>query len=80
MKTAIQTELPEELVAEARAFVKQGWVGNFDELLVEALRRYLESHSTRLAESFIQEDVAWGVAWPRMSLRHRSIADNKWRF
>lgn len=61
MKTAIQTELPEELVAEARAFVKQGWVGNFDELLVEALRRYLESHSTRLAESFIQEDVAWGL-------------------
>ena len=61
MKTAIQTELPEELVAEARAFVKQGWVGDFDELLAEALRRYLESHSTRLAESFIQEDVAWGL-------------------
>jgi len=42
MKTAIQAELPEELVAEA-------------------LRRYLESHSTRLAESFLREDVAWGL-------------------
>jgi hypothetical protein len=50
------------LVAEARAFVEQGRVGDFDELLAEALRRYLESHSTRLAESFIREDVAWGVA------------------
>lgn len=61
MKTAIQAELPEELVAEARAFVEQGLVGNFDELLAEALRRYLESHSTRLTESFIREDVAWGL-------------------
>ncbi len=61
MKTSIQAELPEELVAEARAFVEQGSVGDFNELLAEALRRYLESHSTRLAESFIREDVAWGL-------------------
>ncbi len=61
MKTALQIELPEELVAEARAFVEQGLVGDFNELLAEALRRYLESHSTRLAESFIREDVAWGL-------------------
>lgn len=61
MKTAIQAELPEQLVAEARAFVEQGWVGDFDELLAEALRRSLESRSTRLAESFIREDVALGL-------------------
>lgn len=61
MKTAIQAELPEELVAEARAFVEQGSVGDFDELLAEALRRYLESHSAQLAETFFREDVAWGL-------------------
>jgi metal-responsive CopG/Arc/MetJ family transcriptional regulator len=61
MKTAIQAELPEELLAEARAFIEQGSVGDFDELLAEALRRYLESHSTRLTESFIRDDVAWGL-------------------
>jgi len=61
MKTAIQAELPERLVADARAFVEEGWVGDFDELLAEALRRYLESHSSRLAESFIREDVNWGL-------------------
>ena len=61
MKTAIQAELPEELVAEARAFIEQGSVGDFDELLAEALRRYLESHSTRLTESFTRDDVAWGL-------------------
>ena len=58
MKTAIQAELPQELVTQARAFVEQGWVGDFNELLAESLRRYLESHSARLVESFIREDVA----------------------
>ena len=61
MKTAIQAELPERLVADARAFVEEGWLGDFDELLAEALRRYLETHSSRLAESFIREDVTWGL-------------------
>jgi len=60
MKTAIQAELPQELVSQARAFVEEGWAGDFNDLLAEALRRYLESHSTRLAESFIREDLAWG--------------------
>jgi hypothetical protein len=61
MKTDIQAELPRELVMQARAFVEQGWAGDFNELLTEALRRYLESHSSRLAESFIREDVSWGL-------------------
>ena len=60
MKTVIQAELPQELVSQARTFVEEGWVGDFNELLAEALRRYLESHSSRLAESFIREDVSWG--------------------
>ncbi|HEY7559148.1 MAG TPA: CopG family transcriptional regulator, partial [Candidatus Binatia bacterium] len=60
-KTAIQAELPEQLVAGARAFLEEGWVGDFDELLAEALRRYLESHSSRLAQSIIREDVSWGL-------------------
>jgi hypothetical protein len=41
--------------------VEEGWAGDFDALLAEALLRYLESHSSRLAESFIREDVNWGL-------------------
>jgi hypothetical protein len=41
--------------------VEAGWAGDFDELLAEALRRYLESHASSLAESFIKEDVKWGL-------------------
>ena len=61
MKTAIQAELAEQLVADARAFVEESWVGDFNDLLAEVLRRYLESHSLHPAESFIQEDVIWGL-------------------
>jgi Arc/MetJ-type ribon-helix-helix transcriptional regulator len=61
MKTAIHVELPQELVSEARVFVSEGWAGDFDEVLADALRRYLESHSSRLAENFVREDVEWGL-------------------
>jgi hypothetical protein len=61
MKMSIQAELPEGLLTQARAFVEQGWAGDLNDLLAEALRRYLESHSSRLTESFIREDVNWGL-------------------
>ena len=61
MKTTIQTELPQELLAQAQMFVEQGWAGDLNEVLAEALGRYLESHSSRLAESFIRDDVTWGI-------------------
>jgi hypothetical protein len=60
-KTAVQAELPQELVTQARLFVANGWVGDFDELLAEALRRFLESHATGLTEEFVMEDVKWGL-------------------
>ena len=47
--------------------MEEGWAGDFDELLAEALRRYLESHSSRLVQSFIREDASWGVERPRVS-------------
>ena len=51
MSTAIQAELPPELLAQARAFVEEGWATDVNELLAEALRRYLESHSSQLSET-----------------------------
>jgi len=61
MKSTIHADLPEELVAEAQAFVKQGKGVGLDELLEEALRRYLDSHSAQVTEGFIREDIAWGL-------------------
>ena len=61
IKTAIQAELPTELTAQALAFVDEGWASNFNDLLAEALRRFLESHTTRLTESMVMSDVNWGL-------------------
>ena len=62
MKTEIYAKLPPALVAQARRYVDQGWAGDFNELLTEALRRYLDSHSLQLAEEFVRQDVAWGLS------------------
>ena len=61
MNMPIQTELPENLISKAEVLVNAGWANNLDELLSDALRRYLESHSEALSEAFILEDVEWGL-------------------
>ena len=57
----IQAELPPELTAQARSYVEEGWAADFNELLADALRRFLESHSARVTETFVMDDVQWGL-------------------
>ena len=61
MTTSIQAELPEKLVEEARKFVEAGWAADINQLIADALHRYLESHSADLSEAFIREDTEWGL-------------------
>jgi Arc/MetJ-type ribon-helix-helix transcriptional regulator len=61
MSSTIQAEVPDQLWQQAQTLVQQGWAGNVQEIIVESLRRYLESHQDILAETFIQEDVEWGL-------------------
>lgn len=60
-KTTIQAELPPELTARALNFVEEGWASDLNELLAEALRRFLESHSARVTEAMVMSDVQWGL-------------------
>jgi len=60
MKT-MQTEVPEQLYKKAVALVKEGWFRDENEILSEALRRFLETHQPELMERFIREDVEWGL-------------------
>jgi hypothetical protein len=48
-------------VAQARTLVHDGWAADLDELLSDALARYLESHTAELSEAFLREDVQWGL-------------------
>ena len=59
--TVLQVELPDDLIQQATAYVANGWAANLDELLAEALDRYLRSHPESLAETFARADIAWGL-------------------
>jgi len=61
MNLPIQAELPEDLINQANELVQAGWANNLNDLLADALRRYLESHSESLSDTFILEDVEWGL-------------------
>ena len=61
METTFEAKLPEQLLGQAEALVRDGWVSDLNALLVEALRRYIESHQSQLAETFVRDDVQWGL-------------------
>ena len=58
---AICTELPDQLYQEVRILVEKGWFRNEDDIILEALRRFLDTHKVELMEKFIREDVEWGL-------------------
>jgi Arc/MetJ-type ribon-helix-helix transcriptional regulator len=57
----IQTDVPVRLLTEMQTLVKAGWFRDLDELMLDALRRFVESHRDKLMERFIREDVEWGL-------------------
>lgn len=59
--TKIQAEIPARLLLEVRSLVESGWFRSVDEVIVDAVRRFVESHQTELMEKFVREDVEWGL-------------------
>lgn len=57
----IRANLPPELTSRAQAYVNDGWATGFDELLADALQRFLESHSGQATETCVMKDVEWGL-------------------
>lgn len=57
----LETEIPARLLGEMQSLVDAGWFRDLDELVLDALRRFLESHRGDLMESLIREDVDWGL-------------------
>jgi Arc/MetJ-type ribon-helix-helix transcriptional regulator len=57
----VAAEIPIRLFGEMRSLVDSGWFRDLDELILEALRRYVDSHRAELMEDFVREDVEWGL-------------------
>ena len=47
--------------------VEADWLRNLDDLVLAALRRFLESHRGELMEDFIRQDVEWGLTGNEMN-------------
>jgi Arc/MetJ-type ribon-helix-helix transcriptional regulator len=60
--TTIQMEVPLSLFTQAQHLVEAGWFRSLDEVVLDALRRFLESHQAELMEEFIRQDVDWGLS------------------
>mgnify|MGYP001566732851 CR=1 FL=1 len=58
---AIRTELPDKVYQEVKSLVDKGWFRNEDDIILEALRRFLDTHRVELMEKFIRKDVEWGL-------------------
>ena len=61
MNTEIQTHIPEQLNKQMQMLITEGWFSDMDEILSNALRRFLDSHKPDIMEHFIQEDIDWGL-------------------
>lgn len=59
--TTLQTEIPTGLASQAQKLVEAGWFRDLDELVLDALRRFLESHREELMEDSIRQDLEWGL-------------------
>ena len=61
MNPETQAHIPEQLSKQMQLLINEGWFSNMDEILSDALRRFLDSHKPDIMEHFIQEDVEWGL-------------------
>jgi Arc/MetJ-type ribon-helix-helix transcriptional regulator len=61
MENLVQMELPARLHQQMRLLVKEGWYRDETDILLEALRRFLEVHHPEIMEQYIREDVEWGL-------------------
>jgi metal-responsive CopG/Arc/MetJ family transcriptional regulator len=60
MKT-ITVTCPDALHAQLDQFIEQGWARDLNQAILEALRRFLESHRPELTRAQIEKDVEWGL-------------------
>jgi len=57
----IEAEIPAQLFAEMKSLVDTGWFRSVDDVVLDALRRFLDSHREELMEGLLREDLEWGL-------------------
>ena len=58
---SITLKCPDQLHDQLLALVRGGWARTPEEAMLEALRRFLDSHRPELQEAQVLKDVEWGL-------------------
>jgi Arc/MetJ-type ribon-helix-helix transcriptional regulator len=61
MSKQFEIHIPDQLWQQAQSMVKQGWINNMDSLIVESMRRYIESHQPTTHDDLIREGIDWSL-------------------
>jgi len=59
--TIVRAELPARLFTQMESLISDGWFQDMNDLIVDALRRFLEAHHLELMERCSWDDVEWGL-------------------
>ncbi len=59
--TTVSAKVPAQLFAQMESLIDDGWFQNINDLIVDALRRFLQTHRPELMERYVREDVEWGL-------------------
>lgn len=57
----IQADVPFRLLNEIQSLVEAGWFRSVDEVVIDALRKFIDSHRSDFTQELIREDVEWGL-------------------
>jgi metal-responsive CopG/Arc/MetJ family transcriptional regulator len=57
----IAVECPDRLHEQLDTLAREGWIKNPEQAVLEALRRFLDSHRPDLQRAQILSDVQWGL-------------------
>ncbi len=59
--TTLTIECPDQLAEQLERFIKDGWAVDVGDTVVEALRRFLDSHRPDVVHQQVLADVEWGL-------------------
>jgi hypothetical protein len=57
----IAIECPDRLHEQLETLAREGWIRSPEPAVLEALRRFLDSHQPELQRAQILSDVQWGL-------------------
>ena len=57
----LNVQCPDAIADRLARLVREGWVADEQQAVIEALRRFLDSHRPELIESQVLADVEWGL-------------------